>query len=214
VTIRRGEDWGRTGPAPADLEWCDDDAAVANAYRNGVRSIGVRGGDLARTLGVGPETSADVEATVSFPIDVVELTASDGRRTAAAAHVVVRRRRRGWWRGPILVVMNAQYIGRADVAPRGHPNDGRVDVLEVDAAMSIRQRIMAARRLPIGTHVPHPLVRTRSLTTTSFVVSPSSMVDVDGRRWIDGTSSDEITVTIDVVPDALQVWIPGVRLAP
>ena len=214
MTIRRGEDWGRVGRAPADLDWFDDDAAAATAYRDGVRSIGVFGGDLARTLGVGPETSTGVEATVSFPIDVVELTSSDGRRTVAVAHAVVRSRRWGWWRGPILVVMNAQYIGRADVAPRGHPNDGRVDVLEVDTAMSIRQRIMAARRLPIGAHVPHPLVRTRSLTTTSFVVPPASKVEVDGRPWIDGTSSSEITVTVDVVPDALHVWIPGVRLDP
>jgi hypothetical protein len=213
VTIRRGEDWGRTGPAPADLDWFDDDAAAASAYRDGVRSIGVRGGDLARTLGVGPETSTNVEATVSFPIDVVELTASDGRRTVAVAHVVVRRRRWGWWRGPILVVMNAQYIGRADVAPRGHPNDGRVDVLEVDAAMSIRQRILAARRLPIGAHVPHPLVRTRSVTNASLVIPPSAKVEVDGRPWIHESSGD-LTVTVGVVPDALLVWIPGVRLEP
>jgi hypothetical protein len=213
VTIRRGEDWGRVGRAPADLGWFERDGDAAAAYHDGVREIGLRGGDLARTLGVGPETATSAEATMSFPIDAVELTSSDGRRTVAMAHVVVRSRRWGWWRGPISVVMNAQFIGRADVAPRGHPNDGRADVLEVEGSMSIRQRILAARRLPNGAHVPHPLVRTRSVSKLSLVVPPSAKVEVDGRPWIHGSSS-EITIDVDVVPDALLVWIPGVRLDP
>ena len=32
--------------------------------------------------------------------------------------------------------MNVDRLGHWDVAPRAHPNDGRVDVVEVDAAMS------------------------------------------------------------------------------
>ena len=57
---------------------------------------------------------------------------ADGRRLTAVAHVVAR----GggpWWRGPIVAVMNADRLGRWDVAPRAHPNDGRLDVVEVDA---------------------------------------------------------------------------------
>ncbi len=218
MTIRRGEDWGRVGRPPVDLPWFDDDDTAAEAYRRGERAIGVRGGDLARTLGVRQGGTTDVTPTsnetaesVSFPIDVIELSCSDGRRTVALAHVVVRSRRWGWWRGPVTVLMNAQYIGRWDVAPRGHPNDGRVDLLEVEPTMSIRQRLLAGRRLPIGSHVPHPLVRSRSVTRTTFVVPASARVDVDGRRWIDGSSTIEATIAAEIVPDALEVWIPGVR---
>ena len=63
--------------------------------------------------------------------------------------------------GPIVAVMNVDRLGRWDVAPRAHPNDGALDVVEVDAAMGVRARWQARRRLPTGTHVPHPAIRTR-----------------------------------------------------
>ena len=53
--------------------------------------------------------------------------------------------------------MNAQYLGRWDVAPRGHPNDGRVDVLPRRRRRCRRATGCRARAaLPQGTHVPHP----------------------------------------------------------
>lgn len=219
MTIRRGEDWGRPGRPPVDLVWFDDDASAAEAYARGAREIGLRGGDLARTLGVAPGTggeSSSHHSAVSFPIDVIALSTSDGRRTIALAHVVTRDRRWGWWRGRIVVAMNAQFIGRWDVAPRGHPNDGRIELFDVDAGLSWRQRILAARRLPTGAHVPHPAIRTRSLSHASIPVLASATVEVDGVRWNtpsfgSTSSSAEPTITLDVIPDALVVWIPGVR---
>lgn len=206
MTIRRGEDWGRPGRPPADLIWFDDDASAARAVDAGAREIGLGGGDMARTLG-----SASAESAVSFPVDTVEVTSADGGRVVALAHVVIRNRRWRWWRGSIVVVMNAQFIGRWDVAPRGHPNDGRLEVLEVESTMSLRQRFLARRRLPTGTHVPHPLIRTRSSALITVPVPRSATVVVDGRPWIDGSSSPEPTLTIRAVPDAFVAWIPGVR---
>lgn len=210
MTIRRGEDWGRPGPLPGDLEWFDDDAGAAIAYRDGRRDIGVRHGDLARTLGV-REGAVSGESGVACPIDVMQVSSSDGRRIVAVAHVVVRDRRWGWWRGRFVALMNAQYIGKWDVAPRGHPNDGRLELLEVDASMSIRQRVLARRRLPTGGHVPHPLITTRSTARVSITVSSSSRVEVDGRPWRSNSSERELTIDVEVVPDALVVWVPGVR---
>lgn len=210
MTIRRGEDWGRAGSPPLDLAWFDNDHEAAAAYLGGAREIGVTGGDLARTLGVG-RGSGGRESSVSFPIDVIELSDSGGGRVIALAHVVMRRSRWGWWRGPITALMNAQYIGRWDVAPRGHPNDGRVDSLEVGAEMTVRQRFLAVRRLPTGAHLPHPLIRTRSVTRTSLSVPKGARVEVDGREWISRCDSAESTVDAEVVPDALVVWIPGIR---
>ena len=215
MTIRRGEDWGRPGRPPADLVWYVDDAAAARAVHEGTREIGLGGGDMARTLGVGSGTrvGADVtESAVSFPIDLIEVTSDDGRRAVALAHVVIRHRRWRWWRGPIVAVMNAQFIERWDVAPRGHPNDGRFEVLEVDSAMSVRQRFLAGRRLPTGAHVPHPLVRIRSSAELTVPLPPSATVMVDGQPWLDGSSSSsDHTLTIRAVPDAFVAWISGVR---
>ena len=117
------------------------------------------GGDLLATIG-----GAAGESARRFPIDVLSVDA-DGRRLTAVAHVVARGRT--WWRGPIVAVMNADRIGAWDVAPRAHPNDGQLDVVEVDASMGLRDRWQASRRLPTGTHVPHPAIRTRRVDRAS-----------------------------------------------
>ncbi len=46
--------------------------------------------------------------------------------------------------------MNAQFLGRWDVAPRGHPNDGRLDVLDADLPLDERLQVRGApaRRHP------------------------------------------------------------------
>lgn len=205
MTIKRGQDWGRPGRAPADLEWFDDDASVAEAYTRGRREVGVRAGDMARTLGV--DSARDT--AVAFPVDLLEVSSSVAGVRHAFAHVIVRSRRGGWWRGPILAVMNAQYLGRWDVAPRGHPNDGRAESLGVDGSMSFRQRLLAARRLPTGSHLPHPEIRVRSVAEETFVVDRRSRLDLDGREWAvdDPIERPEVRVTVRVVPDALVVWI-------
>ncbi len=60
--------------------------------------------------------------------------------------------------GPIVAVMNAEFLGDWDVAPRAHPGDGLLDVVSVAAGMSLADRLRARRRLPAGTHVPHPAI--------------------------------------------------------
>ena len=46
-----------------------------------------------------------------------------------------------------------------DVAPRGHPNDGRLDVLDAD--LPFDERLQVRARLEHGTHVPHPRIDER-----------------------------------------------------
>lgn len=144
-------------------------------------------GDLARTVGahpVGSRPPDDEEASVlELPLDLVEVT-SDVGEFVACAHVVARPRwtRGGWWFGPVAVVMNAEFIGDWDVAPRGHPNDGRVEVLQADPKMSVRQRLAVRRRLRAGTHVPHPLIATRTVKDASFDFGTTMTLLVDGVR--------------------------------
>lgn len=204
MTIRVGGDWGAPGVPPEDLTWFDDDRSVSHACADGTTILGVRHGDLARTLGAGGAPSA-----VEFPLDVVRLRSSAAPSTCAVAHVVVRGRLGGWWRGAVKVVMNAQYLGEWDVAPRGHPNDGRVETFEVAAEMSVRQRWAARRRLPSGSHLPHPMIETRSVRRADLIVPPRSRVDVDGRRWFTTGRRETVEVTLEVLPDAITVWTAG-----
>jgi diacylglycerol kinase family enzyme len=144
------------------------------------------------------------EMVNEYPIDLLEVRLDDGEASiVAVAHVVARSplTRGGRLRGRILAVMNAEFLGTWDLAPRGHPNDGRVEVVEVDPSMSIRDRLHARGRLPTGTHVPHPSITTRSIRSASWRFEPALDVVVDGRRV--GRAS---SMSIDVAADAASVY--------
>jgi len=203
MTIRPGAPWGRLVPRPVDLlvALSDHDVAAALAVQGGP-PIEVGAGDLARTLGV---TSADRRSTINeFPIDLLEVRiGTQGEPLVACAHVIARSpwTRGHAWRGPIVAVMNAEFIGDWDIAPRGHPNDGRAEVFEVAAAMTIRDRLAARRRLGTGTHVPHPQITTRSVRNATWAFPRPLDVIVDGRH-VGRTSSLAVTVQ----PDAAIVY--------
>ncbi len=207
MTIERGMPWGRQVPRPDDLVMArsDHDLSRALAQQPGP-PIAAAAGDLARTLGVRDD---DRRSTINeFPIDLIEvrLGVQSGRPSEplmACAHVIARSpwRRGHWWRGPILVVMNAEFIGDWDVAPRGHPNDGRAEVIEVETSMSVRDRLGARRRLATGTHVPHPRITTRSVRTATWDFPRQLDVIVDG--WPAGRAS---SLAITVQPDAAIVY--------
>jgi hypothetical protein len=200
MTIRKGEAWGSVVAPPAGLPIFDDERVAAQGLKGFVGperpiALGLRGGDLARTMGGGGSGRFDGEV-VCAPVDLLRV-ALDGESFCAAAHVVLRRR---WWRGRVVLAMNAQYLGRFDVAPRSHPNDGRVDVLDIDPSMGLRARLQARARARTGSHLPHPHIRTSSVATCEFVF------DRPLNCWIDGALVRTARrVTINVEPDALLV---------
>jgi hypothetical protein len=201
VTVRKGEAWGDAGALAADGVVVHGDAearrVVEAARRAGERppELGLAAGDLCRTLGgrgdVGRLRTPDA---VRVPVDL-GVVLVDGRLHWFVAHLVVRR---SWWRGPIVAAMNAEFLGDWDVAPRAHPNDGVLDVLEVAGSMGVTERVKARRRLPAGAHVPHPAIaqsRRRAL-----------QVDLDSPTpvWLDGELVGRAsTLAIRVEPDAL-----------
>ncbi len=201
MTIKPGAAWGEAVPVPSDLPVVptDRDARefVLRQRERGstLRPIGLGGGDLARTMGGGRErfTGTVTKATV----DLLRVQAGE-RVTWAVAHVIARR---AWRSGEVLFAMNAEFFGEYDVAPRSHPNDGKVDVLHVAADMSWRARRAAARRARTGTHLPHPQLTMRQVTDCSTTFTRPLVVWIDGVRW--GTAP-ELTITVE--PDALTVY--------
>jgi diacylglycerol kinase family enzyme len=91
--------------------------------------------------------------------------------------------------------MNAEFLGKWDVAPRSHPNDGLLDTFDV--TMSVGDRIKARSRLATGTHLPHPQIKQRRVSALQ--------IDVDGLDvWLDGERIGPAkTLSIRVEPDAL-----------
>ena len=206
MTIRKGEQWGETVESPSDLHVAPDDAAAREwvvRHRTAAHDVGQHGtqlglgaGDLARTMGGGRPGRFPGTVTRAC-VDLLRVTAGDDT-TWAVAHVVARR---SWWTGEVLLAMNAQFLGPYDVAPRSHPNDGRVDVVRVDSAMSWRARAHARSRARTGSHLPHPQLHATSGPTHRAEFSRPLVVWVDGVRW--RTAS---TIDITVEPDALFVY--------
>jgi diacylglycerol kinase family enzyme len=124
----------------------------------------------------------------------------DGQEHWFVAHLVARN---SWWRGEIVAVMNAQFIGRWDVAPRSHPNDGRLDVVHVDASMSVRARGQARRRLITGTYLPHPQIASRRVAEHSVTMTRPVDIWLDGVRVARGVRQ----LSVRCVPDAFSVVV-------
>jgi hypothetical protein len=199
VTIERGEPWGVPGVLPPDGVVVRSDAearAVVTAARRAgepVPPLGLLGGDLCRALGgTGDEARLRSGAAAVLPVDLGAVLV-DGRLHWFVAHLVARR---SWWRGRVVAVMNAQHLGSWDVAPRGHPNDGRVDVLDGD--LPLGQRWQARRRLPLGTHVPHPNIAERHVSAVQLDLGAGTHVWLDGEDL--GTAR---ALAVRVEPDAL-----------
>lgn len=204
MTIRKGEAWGTLGPAPAGAVRVHSDQElhrVVNIARLASASlppVALLGGSLMRAVGgSGDANRLDGEVAL-LPVDLVRVDLDD-TTSWAVAHVVARR---SWLRGPIIAAMNAEFIRDWDVTPRGHPNDGRIDILEVSAAMSRRDRWRARRRLPAGTHVPHPSISVRQAATFE------QTFDRPMKVWVDDIAMGEVrTLRLLVEPDALVVCV-------
>jgi hypothetical protein len=203
MTIRKGEQWGTLATPPTDLSIARSDAELRTmALRDDPPSvIGLLGGDVMRTLGGLSDESrlAGAAPIPHLPIDAVRVRVDDERETVFVAHLVARA---SWWRGAIVAFMNAQFRGSWDVAPRSHPNDGKVDIVTVDPSMSLQQRWLARSRVRLGTHVPHPLITVTQRSQFTIDLVRSMPLWVDGERWGSGRH-----IELSVEPDALVVCV-------
>jgi hypothetical protein len=207
VTIEKGEPWGR--PArELSLATAVDVASDAEAHdvverarraNEPVPPLVLLGGDLCRTVGgTGDPEHAHGPDAVALPCDLGSVLL-DGRQHWFVAHLVARR---SWWRGRIFAAMNAQFVGRYDVAPRGHPNDGAVELVDVDPSFGVLDRIKARRRLPTGTHVPHPDLTVRRVRSEQETFVPPLSV------WLDGVALGAVhQLSLRIEPDALIVVV-------
>ena len=199
MTVRKGEAWGETGPLADDGVLVRSDAqaraalTAARRDRRPMPELGLLDGDLARSVGA----TGDVERlrgpdAQRMPIDLGTVLV-DGRLELFVAHLVVRR---PLWQGPFVVAMNAEFLGRWKFAPRAHPGDGLLDVLE--GSLGLDDRLRARRRLRTGDHVPHPGIRQRRVAAAQFDVPRGASVWLDGERI--GRAG---RLSVRVEPDAL-----------
>ena len=163
----------------------------------GPRVVGLTGGDLATTLGArGSSEALRSSNRTLLPLDLATVHMPD-EVTVMAASLVIRRPL--WW-GRVRAVMNASHYGQWNVSPSGHPNDGRLDVIE--STLGFGDRLKARNRLPAGLHVPHPDLSIRRLKQVNWELSSAEKLSIDGVAW-PGIRAVEVRVH----PDATTVAI-------
>lgn len=204
MTIGKGADWGVEGEVPADVVACDGDRALSMAIGDG-RDVVVAGGDMALTIGASVIPGIG-DSGRRLPIDLMDVELIRGGQhhvIVASSHVMIHgvRRRGGRLRGEVHWIMNAQYYDGRDLVPRGHPNDGRFEVLSVDPRMGPRQRLLAWSRARTGRHFPHPRLSVRSVKEI-VIECGGAIVAVDGVR-VGRVDS----VSVRVRADAGAIWI-------
>jgi hypothetical protein len=199
--IKPGEEWGTPTDEPPEMVVTGDDAALAAAVPADAASVPLvrfvsDGSELARAVGVTARPDDAPVRGIALPVDAIETDHGVAMNVALLGHTPGALR--AWHRsrhvtvtvdgrrvhdGPAttVVVANGQFCGRADLAPRGHPGDGRLEVQVY--ALGPGERGAMRRRLATGTHVPHPrIVTTTGHTIAVHVTGASLAVTLDGRR--------------------------------
>ncbi|MCX6532199.1 MAG: hypothetical protein NTY54_07745, partial [Actinobacteria bacterium] len=162
MTISKHLEWGRDILKPVDLVICQDDAAASRLLTGLISEskqlpvIAIKSSKLARALGTnGAQLESKSMRALPFDLIKINFTNSSNEKVMVIA-IGYALLRNSWWRGEITEVLNTSFIGEWDCAPRSHPNDGKFDVVSVGSQMRPMQRLIASRRLRLGTHLPHP----------------------------------------------------------
>lgn len=197
MTIEKGKPWGTPSVVPSTRRVVSTDRELAQCTTEDECSLS--GGDIWRSLGA-PEIPAIGANATKVYIDAVQIHIDNTHHLFASSSVEV-----GSFlgRGRYLCLANSSFVGKKNIAPRAHPNDGSLDYLEIDAEISWRQRWLASRRSLTGTHIPHPKISSRRVREIEIQKQHSSeKMRIDGVVYKEWTS-----IQIRIWPDHWQVLL-------
>lgn len=200
MTIERGKEWGTPVLVPSNVVLVNNDRHLAHMTQEDV--CVVIGGDIWRSLGEPtPKAAGEMATEVRIDALVVRIhTAGLLTEVLASSSVEVGQ----WWKSlrPFLrqryvACTNYGEMGKLQLAPRAHPNDGFFDVLSIDSTMSPKQRLLSAKKAKTGTHIPHPNISiTRSQNLAITRSTKNETLKIDGVR-IEIWDSVEISIKPD-----------------
>jgi len=193
--IRPGEPWGTPATGAPDARGAGDDTDLARlvAAHPGARLRFDPDDrcDLARAVGLTAATPGAYEV----PIDALDL-ADWGLAVNLVVFGPAPDRLRAWHhRRPVtvtvdgrvrfdaaattVVVANGQFLRGADLVPRGHPGDGRLEVQVYAVPPATRAELR--RRVPGGGHLPHPQITTAAGRVIDVRWRRPVPLEIDGR---------------------------------
>ena len=213
MTIRKLEPYGIQASRPLNLVTRQSDYELALHFTSHDRAIPctVIQGGIAQSLGITGDVQRDLTSHATHldqqmtrvDLDLLQI---DYRTVASGENslqIVVAGTLSLQLRTPLstfLIFSNSGYWRERDLLPRAHPNDGFVDVLEVDPNITARQRALAWRRSKTGSHLPHPHLRVSRTTDFQWSGRPSNMI-------ADGVAFNEVVwLQCTVLADAMDIY--------
>lgn len=203
MVIEKGQPYGEAGQLPSDF---DASLILQSDYelralvvasqqtQQEVPLVGLTAGDLCKTLGGRGNLAERLNDVTLCPVDLGWVTV-DGEKHCFVAHCRIGH----LFHKHFLMALNAQFWGELDLAPRGHPNDGKLDFLS--GGLNFRTRRQAKKRAKSGTHLPHPDLAFRSARDFTFQTKKQ-------RFFLDGVDmgyGEEFVFHCE--PDALRVAV-------
>ena len=190
MSIRPGDSWGTPTDSAPDFVVVGSDGDLARSiqswpHRNPLVSFEPNNeSDLAKSLGLSAlresalnsgvattKISAQIDAIeykiagkTNLAMNAIEVGVSPLvlRATSRSKEISVTINGRRFFNGLAsgVVVANGQFIGAADLVPRSHPGDGRLEIHIY--SLKAGERSAMRRRLATGSHLPHPRITTGS----------------------------------------------------
>ena len=186
MTISRLSPYGTSVERPQHLGILRSDREIASDFQKGGQRAPntVVQGSIAQALGItSNDSSINTRATVTHVlIDLLHVefgttdTQNKSTSIVVAGSVVLQHH---MLLKTHLIISNSGIVRGRDVLPRAHPNDGYVDVLEIDGTITTRQRLSAWHRAKTGSHLPHPQIRASRSTEFEWSGRASRMVADD-----------------------------------
>ena len=216
MTISKHGLYGTPVSRPSSLHVLRSDLGIAQHYVSGdtATTCTVTQGSIAQSLGISSGRIQDPEPNQQMTLVNIDLLQIDYRTTTllnananakssttsrivVAGTIAIQQRT---LLSTCLILSNSGLLRSRDVLPRAHPNDGFVDVLEVDPKISIRQRAIAWRRSAIGSHLPHPSFRVSRSIDFQWSGSPAHMI-ADGVTY-----KGVVWLQCTVLADAMKLY--------
>ena len=212
MTISKHGSYGSQVSRPTTLHVLQSDLEIAQHYVSGdtATPCTVTKGSIAQALGISSGRIQNLDPNQQMTLVDIDLLQIDFRATTpstansstssrivVAGTIAIQNRT---LLSTCLILSNSGLLRGRDVLPRAHPNDGFVDVLEVDPKISIRQRAIAWRRSAIGSHLPHPSFRVSRSIDFQWSGSPAHMI-ADGVTY-----KGVVWLQCTVLADAMKLY--------
>ncbi len=170
------DNWTKEIVVPRQIKTAGSDQEIAELYELGERIIGLSSGNLHSSLGGNFSIQRTVtNKTTACKIDLGKVTTEQDSYIFASYCKILDRR--APWRGKVIV--NSQLIAGRRLAPKAHPGDGSLELIE--SSLSFRQALLARRKAKLGDHLPHPDLGIKRVQNLKYHFEESKKLVIDNQ---------------------------------